>query len=410
MNQSNRSAGKGNLGNIDPIFLFVVIALPIAGLMLIYSAGIAQENSTHFDKQLIFLIIGIIILGMISFISPKVLHELAYIVYALSIGLMLVVLISGEIGFGAKRWLEIGGLRIQPSEPAKIALIMAVSRLIADWRSEFSWNLIGRVALLVFPLFILTMLQPDLGTSTTFIVIGALMLAWCGLPLKYFVYAILPFISLFFTLLPWVVVPILIYGIMYIKRKGEESIVLILLIILCLTAIISAPVAWNQLAPYQKKRLTTFLNPNEDPLGAGYQVIQSKVAIGSGGLKGMGYLQGTQTQLKFLPQQHTDFIFSLASEEFGFIGSSTILFLYFIYMWRSISLAARTKNQFMSNVAFGSAVLVFYHCIVNIGMAMGNLPVTGLPLPFLSYGGSFLISCMICSGLVLSTGIHRRQY
>ena len=410
MNQSSSNPNTGKIGNIDPFFLFIVIALPITGLLLIYSAGMAQGNSAHFQKQLMFFIMGIVILGIISFTTPRIFHELAYIVYALSIVLMLVVLISGEIGFGAKRWLEIGGLRIQPSEPAKIALILAVSRLMADWRSGFSWILISRVALLATPLFILTVLQPDLGTSTTFIVIAALMLAWCGLPLKYFVFAVLPLISLFFTILPWLIVPLLIYGILYIKRKGEESIVLILLIILCLTAIVSAPLAWNQLAPYQKKRLTTFLNPNEDPLGSGYQVIQSKVAIGSGGLKGMGYLQGTQTQLKFLPQQHTDFIFSLASEEFGFIGSSLILFLYFIYMWRSISLAARTKNQFMSNVAFGSAVLVFYHCVVNIGMAMGNLPVTGLPLPFLSYGGSFLITCMICSGLVLSTGIHRRQY
>ena len=402
MNQSSSNPNTGKIGNIDPFFLFIVIALPITGLLLIYSAGMAQGNSAHFQKQLMFFIMGIVILGIISFTTPRIFHELAYIVYALSIVLMLVVLISGEIGFGAKRWLEIGGLRIQPSEPAKIALILAVSRLMADWRSGFSWILISRVALLATPLFILTVLQPDLGTSTTFIVIAALMLAWCGLPLKYFVFAVLPLISLFFTILPWLIVPLLIYGILYIKRKGEESIVLILLIILCLTAIVSAPLAWNQLAPYQKKRLTTFLNPNEDPLGSGYQVIQSKVAIGSGGLKGMGYLQGTQTQLKFLPQQHTDFIFPIIAEEMGLVGSLLLLVCYGAFLCYGIRVVLRLSSPFAMLTSLGFVVFISLQAMINIMVTLGLVPTKGMGLPFVSYGGTALLGVFCMLGFVVN--------
>jgi rod shape determining protein RodA len=167
--------------------------------------------------------------------------------------------------------------------------------------------------------------------------------------------------------------------------------------------------AWNHLEPYQQRRLTTFLNPTADPLGAGYQIIQSKVAIGSGGIIGRGYLKGTQTQLRFLPQQHTDFIFALAGEELGFVGISILMGLLFALVWRGYSIAAATKNPFMGLVSSGLVTMIAYHSIVNIGMVAGILPVTGLPLPFLSYGGSFLLTCLVSTGIILSTGLHRRE-
>jgi len=184
---------------------------------------------------------------------------------------------------------------------------------------------------------------------------------------------------------------------------------MVLLAAVCLLAIFAAPRAWNHLQPYQQKRLTTFLDPADDPLGSGYQVIQSKVAIGSGGVGGAGFLKGTQTQLRFLPQQHTDFIFALAGEEFGLLGTSAVILMFLLYGWRGIRIANRSRSQFAGLIAAGITTMIIYHACINIGMAIGMLPVTGIPLPFLSYGGSFLITCLMNTGILLSTGLYRRE-
>jgi len=391
------------------LLLTILLLLGIS-LALIYSAGNAREDYSHFNKQLVFVCIGIVVLFGAMYIPPRMYYALAYLAYGFSILLLILVLFSGVFGLGAKRWIIIGGFTLQPSEPAKLAFILAVSRLMADWRDYAGWKLIGAFAMLALPVTLLVLIQPDLGTSTVFVILSAALLAWFGLPIKYYLVMLLPVFSMLYHLSPAIIGSIALVGLVWLKRTGMNWVWIACIAIVCGFATMAAPVAWDQLEPYQKKRLTTFMNPGADPLGSGYQVIQSQVAIGSGGFTGMGYLKGAQTQLRFLPEQHTDFIFSLAGEEFGFIGTSLILFLYSLIGWFGFRAAALIKNQFMSLVAAGMTVMILYHSVINIGMTLGNLPVTGLPLPFLSYGGSFMLSCLLAAGMILSASLYRREY
>ena len=401
---------KNRLSTIDFPLLISTFGMIVIGIILIYSADHSQGLRTHFTRQVYFSIAGILLLTVAASITPRIYYALAYVFYAIGMIGLVLVLIMGIIGFGAKRWLVVGGINIQPSEPLKIALIFAVARVLSSRSSHISyWKMIGKAALLGgIPTFFL-LLQPDLGTATVLPIIVASMLAWFGIPLKMFILLLLPFLSLFLTVSPWIVLPLIAVGFTYLWKSGIRWVGIAGMLFVCAVGTITAPTAWNQLEPYQQKRLTTFLNPAADPLGSGYQVIQSKVAIGSGGFSGQGFLKGPQTQLRFLPEQHTDFIFALAGEEFGFIGVTVILVLLVLYGWSGFRLAMRTKNQFMSFVAVGITTLVLYHAVVNIGMVIGALPVTGLPLPFMSYGGSFLITCMTATGILLSVGVYHRE-
>jgi rod shape determining protein RodA len=390
--------------------LLTIILMLAMSLALVYSAGNAREDYTHFNKQLVFVCVGIIVLFGAMYIPPRMYYALAYLAYGLSILLLISVLAGGVFGLGAKRWIIIGGFTLQPSEPAKLAFVLAASRLLSDWRDYVGWKLIGAFALLAAPITLLVMIQPDLGTSTVFVILSVTLLAWYGLPIRYFLVLFLPLFSMLYHVSPALIGAVALIGLGWLKRTGLNWIWIICIAIVCGFATMGAPIAWDQLEPYQKKRLTTFMDPSADPLGSGYQVIQSQVAIGSGGFAGMGYLNGAQTQLRFLPEQHTDFIFSLAGEEFGFIGTSLILFLYSLIGWFGFRAAAFMKNQFMSLVTAGMTVMILYHSVINIGMALGNLPVTGLPLPFLSYGGSFMLSCLCAAGMILSASLYRREY
>ncbi len=396
---------------LDILLLLVSLALLGVGLLLIYSADNAQDIRTHFNRQLLFSLFGLVPLIMLTAVPPRLYYSVAYFIYGFSLFMLLLVAVLGVTGFGAQRWLNIGGFRFQPSEPAKLALILAISRFLSDNRGPHSsWRIVGIVAILGLIPFGFVVLQPDLGTSTVFPIICFGLLAWYGLSLKYFLAIMLPIITPLVLIIPWIFAPLVVMAFLWLKREGMRWLWMIVLGFLCLFSTIAAPLAWSHLKPYQQKRLTTFLNPTEDPLGAGYQVIQSQVAIGSGGLYGTGYLKGTQTQLRFLPQQHTDFIFSLAGEEFGFFGTSGIIFLYFIFCWRGFVVSAYNKNPFLGNISAGLTIMILYHILVNIGMTLGNLPVTGLPLPFLSYGGSFLLVCLSSVGIILSVGLRRRGY
>jgi len=398
------------LRDIDRSLLAVVVILYLCGLVLIFSADHAQGSSVHFSKQIIFGIVGLILMSLLASLPYRVYYALAYVIYAAALLGLLLVDIAGFVGYGARRWLSVGGITLQPSEPAKIAFILALARMLADHQQPVKWwGVIGAAALLALPLTVLVLAQPDLGTATLFPVVGAAMLAWFGLPPKFFILLGLPLISLLLIVIPWLIIPLVLFGLFYLWRGGARWWTIAALALLCCVATFSAPRVWNHLEPYQQRRLTTFLDPASDPLGAGYQIIQSKVAIGSGGVVGRGYLKGTQTQLRFLPQQHTDFIFALAGEEFGFVGTSTIIVLFMLLIWRSFNLAALCKSQFFGLVAAGLATMILYHAIVNIGMVTGLLPVTGLPLPFLSYGGTFLLTCMAAAGMILSLAIHRRE-
>ena len=391
-------------------FLFSTLLLVTIGLSLIYSAGNAREDLTFFNKQLFFASLGFLILLSSAFVSTRVWYAFAYVVFGICLLLLIYVLISGIIGFGAKRWISIGGIRIQPSEPAKIGFILVIARFLADWHSKKNWKMVSVILGITIPTTIIILIQPDLGTSSVFPVIAFSMLLWYGLPIKYFLYLTIPAISIFFILFPWLVILSVLAGLAWLKKQGSSWITITLIFIICIGSTFVAPVVWKNLKPYQKNRINTFLDPNKDPLGSGYQVIQSRIAIGSGGFSGAGFLNGTQTQLRFLPQQHTDFIFSIAGEEFGFIGTSFILLLYFSLVLIAFNIASTVKNQFVGLSTVGLITMITYHVVVNIGMVMGDLPVTGLPIPFLSYGGSFLITCMFASGMILSAGVYKRDY
>ena len=394
----------------DRWFLFAVYALAGIGLVLLYSADFAQGFDAHFTKQVAMVGISTILLIMIALMPGNIYYNWAYVLYGISLLFLLMVLFWGVETYGAKRWVYVLGEKVQPSEPAKIALILVIARILSNRSYPFHW---GRIALKVglfsaIP-FTMVLIQPDLGTSTVFAVIPVVMLAWFGLPLTYFAGMFCMGASLFFLAAPWVLVPVIMLILLWMKHNGSKFISIFLLAILCAGSAYLGPTAWSHVKPYQKQRLTSFLEPEKVSSGAGYQVIQSRVAIGSGGLIGKGFKEGTQTQLRFLPEQHTDFIFSIAGEEFGFFGVTSILGLLFLFAYRGYRIAANSQVTFLSMIAVGCTTLVIYHSIINIGMATGVMPVTGLPLPLVSYGRTFLVTIMVASGFVVSASIHRKR-
>jgi rod shape determining protein RodA len=407
---TDRIVPGGKWQGVDRPLVLITLALIGVGLLLIYSADHALDNSSHFERQLEFAVVGFVLMIVTALIPTRFYFAGAYILYGVTLFFLLLVPIIGVSALGATRWISIFGFNFQPSEPAKVAFLIAAARYLSGIRPDQSESraLVGTIALAIGPA-ILVLTQPDLGTSSLFPVISAMLLAWWGLPLWYYVMAALPAAAMFLMSIPLVIVPFQLTGFWWMRHARMSWWGLGGLAGVCVLAMFSAPMAWNKLEPYQQRRLTTFLDPTADPLGSGYHVIQSKVAIGSGGFVGSGYLQGTQTQLRFVPQQHTDFIFALAGEEFGLLGTTTVIGLYFLYGWRGIRIAFRARSDFAGLVAAGITTMIIYHAAVNIGMAVGFLPVTGIPLPFLSYGGSFLITCMINTGVLLSTGIYRRE-
>ena len=301
---------------------------------------------------------------------------------------------------------------MQPSELAKIATILALARYL----SAHNLNL-DRPRSLVTP-FLLVMLpaalvfkQPDLGTALVFISVLLPMLYWAGMKPVVLFFLISPFLSVIcaFHYVALVILVLTIAGAVFLVRPGR--LITTAIVVVNLAVAVGAPYLWeNKLHDYQRRRILTFLNPDMDKLGAGYQVMQSKVAIGSGGLNGKGYLQGTQTKLSFLPEQHTDFVFSVIGEELGFAGAMLVLAIFFLIIWRAVHIAGLVKSRFSSLVAIGLASMLIFHVFVNIGMTVGVVPVTGLPLPYFSYGGSQLVVNLILAGLLLNIYAYRHEY
>jgi len=393
----------------DFTITFLVTLLLSIGLVAVYSAtSFANAENYFFNRQLVFAMVGLALMFMLPFIPFRMLERLAYPFYILSVFLLILVYFIGTKGFGAERWLAIGPIKLQPSELAKIATVLAIGRYSADREVNVNRlrHFFGITALALIP-FILIIRQPDLGTSLVFLAILIPLLFWAGLrwfPLFLIISPAVTILTSFniWYLLIWL---FLIAVILFFSRQR----VLVMLGVLLLHGAIGAatPSLWDQLHPYQKNRILTFLNPEHDPRGAGYQIIQSQVAIGSGGVWGKGFLNGTQTHLKFLPAQHTDFIFSVLAEEWGFTGVMTVLLLFLLLILYLISLASSVKSKFSGMVLFGIAAILFFHVFVNIGMTVGIAPVTGLPLPFISYGRSFLLTMMLTIGIAQNLSYNR---
>lgn len=387
---------------IDIILTILIVALLSIGLTAVYSAtSFYGVDSPFFERQIIFAIIGFILMITVSFIPFRFVQRMAYPFYGVSIFLLILVYFVGVKGFGAERWLELGPIRIQPSELAKIATILAVAKFVANRDRDINniKNFLSLLAFIAVP-FGLIFKQPDLGTSLVFAAMLIPLLFWAGLkwfPLFLLIAPVFTVLTSFniYILVLWLII---ITAILFFSR---QKIILVLAILILHIGIgFATPFMWDQLKPYQKGRILTFINPEQDPRGAGYQIIQSQVAVGSGGVWGKGFLNGTQTHLKFLPAQHTDFIFSVIAEEWGFVGVFFVLLIFLLLLLHLIKLASTVRSTFSSITLVGITSVLFFHIFVNIGMTIGVAPVTGLPLPFISYGGSFLLSVMITLGFV----------
>ena len=352
---------------LDYILLTSVFLLSILSLFVMYSTDggeILFHTKSHFSKIIIFFPLMI----FIAFFNIKWWHNLSYLFYFTVILLLIYVSFFGIKSSGSRRWMDLYLFNLQPSELMKIAIILCLAKYYHRIKIEnvnSITSIMTVVTIILIPI-IMVLSQPDLGTSILIAASGLIVLWLGGVKIKYFIYSFIVFL-------------------------------------------ISLPFVISFLKPYQKLRILTFLDPDRDPLGAGYQIIQSKIAIGSGGLDGKGFLKGTQSYLDFLPEKHTDFIFTLFSEEFGFIGSVALLILYSIIIIRILRIGAISRSNFSRLFCFGFAFAIFIYIVVNLSMVLGLLPIVGSPLPIMSYGGSSMLATMIGFGIVLSAKINHKQ-
>lgn len=397
--------------SFDPLILFLIVCLLSFGLLALYSTSQSGGGTNYFASQLKWIIIGLGLMIFVAYLPHRLLFELAYPAYFLAIVLLAVVLVWGHQGYGATRWIRIGSIGFQPSEFAKLATLMAIARYLSDERVDVNRlkSFLTSVLIFVVP-FLLIAKQPDLGTGLVFVVMVLPIIYWAGLRTDFLILIVAPAFTLLgsFNYFSFFAVMVLItLCLLYIRPAFWKG---LLYFGLNIVVGLVTPLVWGQLKDYQRMRIHIFVNPEADPLGAGYQIIQSKVAIGSGGLLGKGFLQGSQTQLRFLPEQHTDFIFAVIGEEFGFLGVLCGLALFGLLLSRIVSLANSCKSRFAGIMSIGIATIIGFHMLVNIGMTIGLFPVTGLPLPFISYGGSALMTNLIMMGMLHNFYRHRYEY
>ncbi|MCB1788968.1 MAG: rod shape-determining protein RodA [Gammaproteobacteria bacterium] len=362
---TNPNSRQGLLAvfHIDLPLLVGLLLLCGFGLIVLYSAS--GENLGQVERQAVRIVLAFFVMLAIAQISPGTLRRWSPSLYAIGVLMLVAVLVFGEVGKGAQRWLDLGIVRFQPSEMVKLAVPLMIAWFLAEQRLPPRWRrLLIAAVLIVIPVLLIAK-QPDLGT--------ALLVASAGI------------FVLFLAGISWRLIGALAVG-------GAAA----------------APVVWYLMRDYQRQRVLTFLDPENDPLGAGYHIIQSKIAIGSGGLYGKGWLNGTQSQLDFLPERHTDFIFAVLAEEFGLIGVLILLALYLFVIARGLYIATRAQDTFTRLLA-GSLILEFFvYLFVNTGMVSGLLPVVGVPLPLVSYGGTSLVTLMAGFGMLMSIHTHRR--
>lgn len=359
--------------HIDWLLLLLVATIVSMGVTTVYSATYAQAQnqlSPLVWRQAIWAGIGSVLMFALLVVDYRRLERLAYVIYLGILALLVLVPVIGFLSGGSRRWIHLGFFALQPSELAKLALIIVLARFFHRDNARESYGLKDLVlpTILFAVPAVLTLVQPDLGSA-----------------------AVLGFV--FMSL-------VLIAG---LRWRSMVSLVLVGLVGL----FIAGHSLWGHLKPYQQKRIVTFLNPESDPLGAGYHLIQSKIAVGSGMFWGKGFLHGTQNRLQFLPEQHTDFIFSVFAEEWGFVGCATLAALYAALLLRGLQIVSRAKDRFGALLAFGVVAMIFWQALVNMAMTTGLLPVVGITLPFFSYGGSSMITLLLGIGLLLNVSMRR---
>jgi rod shape determining protein RodA len=392
---------------VDWLFMISLFALIGIGLALVYSATSNRDllwYKTDWFKQVVHFAVGFLIIGVIVFMPANFWKNTAWIAYAISIIALILVAGSGHISKGAGRWLDIFGFRFQPSEFSKIAYLLVNSL----WLSKHRISIVQPKTLLVPGLlfivpFLLVLKQPNLSTALVFTAMAIVQFYWAGFRMVDLLLLVSPIASIIFSAISALYWNLLIISVFFVSMKFKFPMwIIIFVMTLDIGSGYVSQMAWNSMEDHQRSRILTFVDPMRDPKGEGYQVIQSQVAIGSGGLFGKGFGEGSQINLSFLPEEHTDFIFSVLGEQFGFAGTFVVLGLFFILLWRGIMICRLHENSFVNLVVAGACTILFFHTSVNVAMTIGFMPVTGLPLPFLSYGGSFVLTCMILVGLMLN--------
>jgi rod shape determining protein RodA len=355
--------------NFDWVLLVLVLFICVLGILNIYSAGfsLTDERLKYlYLKQLQWTGIGLLFMALAFSIDYRILTRHAYVIYLVCLILLILVFVVGYATRGSQRWIVCGGFSFQPSELMKVAVILALAKYFDDHKSEKGY-LLRELAIpfaIVFIPFLFILKQPDMGTG--------------------------------------LVLMILFLSVIFIVGMKWES----MLAAAC-CGFLLIPISWLFFKDYQKERIMTFFDPQRDPLGAGYHIIQSIIAVGSGGLLGKGFLKGTQTQLKFLPEQQTDFVFSVFAEEWGFLGGMILMLLFLALIFWGLKIAVRAKDLSGKLISFGISMLIFWQVFINIGMVLGILPVVGIPLPFMSYGGSSMVVLMTGVGLLLNVRMRR---
>lgn len=358
--------------HFDWTLLAVAVGLVLASVLTIYSAtySVTEHRASGLAwKQFYWFLMGVGVMIGAATIDYHHVDRIAYPFYAVTLALLTVVYFIGHSGGGSQRWIHLGFFTLQPSEVAKLAIVLALTKFLQYDEPPGGYRLQDLWApfLLVAPLAVLTLIQPDLGTAIILVVVFFSIVLMGGLRVRSFLYL------------------------------GAAGVAFM-------------PVAYHFLKPYQRNRIWTFLNPDLDPLGAGYHVIQSKIAIGSGRFFGKGYLNGTQNRLDFLPAQHTDFIFAVFAEEWGFVGCLILLALYFALMIVGLRVVSRAKDRIGALLAFGVVSIFFWQVVINVAMVTGLMPVVGIPLPLLSYGGSSMVTMMVAVGLLINVSMRRYTF
>jgi rod shape determining protein RodA len=378
------SVDRRLLAHFDWALALFTLLIPLCGLVVLYSAGYDADNSvdlfglmqvsfpsTACLKQLSYLLAGLVVMTIGLSIPTRTLHRYSFALYAAALLLLVAVAGFGVVVNGSRRWLNLGGFNLQPSEFMKLGLIVTMARVLAkrppkDGAAYRLPELILPAAVIALPMILIAR-QPDLGTALSLAVVGVAQILFMG-----------------------------------VRPRSLLTVVVAVLIL--------AYPAWEMLHDYQQRRILVLLDPESDPKGSGYHITQSKIAVGSGELFGKGYRQGTQTQLEFLPEHTTDFVFSVLAEEWGFVGSVVLISLFFGLFVSMLRIAARTRDLFACLVAFGITAQIFAHVVINIGMVIGLMPVVGIPLPLVSYGGSSMLSLLFGIGIVQGVSMRRLQY
>ncbi len=355
--------------NFDWAIPLLILALCVVGLVNLYSAcsNVGNGNTTAlYLKQLYWIGLGLVAMLVCFSVDYRLVIRYAYILYGISVALLALLFIYGEITHGSQRWLVLGGFSFQPSELVKLTMILALTKYIDERNVGTAFSLpalLGPFLIVMLPA-LLILKQPDLGTALFLVLLFVSMILFAGIRMRAFVE-------------------------------------------MCVAGLALLPALWFIMKDYQRERLIMLLNPERDPLGAGYHIIQSIIAVGSGGLLGKGYLKGTQSQLKFLPEQQTDFVFSVFAEEWGFVGVVFVLMLFLVLILWSLNIGRRARDFSGVLLVFGATMIFFWGVFINIGMILGILPVVGIPLPFMSYGGSCLVVLMMAAGLLMNVSMRR---